>query len=57
MDNVIGLKGTPQDRADNWVAMLAYRQGWARLKDNPETNSIAISDKKRYKKVLRNYVA
>lgn len=57
MDNVIGNKGTPQDRADYWRAMLAYRQGYARLKDNPDTNSIAISDRKRYKKVLRTYVA
>lgn len=57
MDKVIGYKGTPQDRANSWLAMIAYRQGYARLKDDPDTNSIAISDRKRYKKVLKTYVA
>jgi hypothetical protein len=54
---VIGYKGTPQERWENWLMMLCYKQGSIELRNNPDTKSIAIDDEKRYNKELINYVS
>lgn len=56
-NNVIGYKGTPQERWENWLLMLCYRQGAIELRNNPDTKDIAIADGKRYTRELDNYVS
>ena len=55
MGILIGYKGTPEDRRENWQAMLIFKQGAKELLDNPATKEIAIKDKQRFRKFLKNY--
>ena len=52
--NVVGYKGTPQERHELWTQMQVYRDCSIRLrKDHPR---IAEADKERYRYTLHTYI-
>lgn len=56
MTTVIGYKGTPEGRYEHWQAMQLYRAGSIELLSRPDTISIALKDKERYKHTLQTYI-
>jgi len=56
MDNIIGYNLSPAKRLEYWHAMQIFREGSIKLKQNPDTNKIAIADQERYKRFLSHYV-
>lgn len=57
MGTLIGYKGTPAERREDWQAMLLFKQGAKELFENPETREIALKDKQRFRKFIKNYIA
>lgn len=57
MDNIIGFKGTIDDRSFIWNSMKIYKKAYRELLKDPSTRSIAINDLKRYKRMMSAYVS
>ena len=59
MDNVIGFKGSPKERRENWLAMLIYKSSQDVFKDKSKKiyRTILENDLKNYHNVLERYVA
>jgi hypothetical protein len=55
-NNVIGYKGTPEERLEYWLALKVYNRTKRELLNNKDTIDIAIEDGKRYTSLLKEYV-
>lgn len=51
---VIGMKGTPQERLENWTAMQIYRDSSVRLRKSYPR--IAEADADRFRYTLKEYI-
>lgn len=58
-NNIIGYKGTPNERLEDWRGMLAVRKSFKYLKDKPDEKlrAIAEDDRGTYKREVKRYVA
>lgn len=52
--NVIGNKGSPEERLELWTQMQIYREGSIRLRDS--LPKVAEADKERYRYTLHTYI-